>query len=1695
MKKKHLNSREVSMATSALFKNFSSLLIASVIAANANAALTDIADAPLTTSSNSVVLPNLMFVMDDSGSMNWEHLPDDAGDLGSTTTFRFGYYGLRSSQCNEIYYDPTITYKPPVDYAGNSYANASFTQAVPDGFKAEGPGNVAVALSTNFRASLPADYTYVAGDTTGQPAYYYVYSGTQTSEKQRDYNSTTNTFYTECGAGKAAGDNGANGQGNAKFTRVVVAENQQQNFANWYSYYRTRMLMMKTAAGLAFKSIDSKYRIGFMTINNNNGNAKDFVNIETFSSSQKNAWYAALYATKAGGSTPLREALSNAGKIYAGKKPTLYGNTVNDPVQYSCQQNFTLLSTDGYWNGNAGSKLDNSAIGNQDGGKERPYSDGMTTTWQMSTSQTFESKIQALLSTNQIEQRKTEIKQRVQQIQQRTVQNQQRTEQIRQSTSQTTNATTNIIITNVNSPNEVSVITINGVNRLAIPKVSGTGGNSNARKTSLAAAIADNLTGGYEATAFGTCTGSNNPVTGCSNGDRYVSIMAPAGSGNVAYTVSITSSGVSFNTISKFSGGATGTTSTGPTNVPSCTAGITYTGNKRTETTCTTTDTGWVNAGSCTPSSSGGQTVSCRVLSDTGFVNASSCTASNPASGPTVTCNTTDTGFQYASSCAPSGPAGGQTISCDFPDTGWVAAQNCVPSSSVGQTIECRTNSTGPTPVASCTPQNAAANNQWTQKLCDSVTVAAAKGVQSCTAVAPSAANNFVETRCQTVATGLTIVASCTPQAKAASNDWKLITCVSSPNDDGISDTLADVAEYYYTTDLRTATLGNCTGAVVPPATTGNTLCTNAAVDPYNNVPSSGLDSASWQHMTTFTLGLGARGRMIFSPSYLSDTSGDFHSVKNGKTATSTECTWTQAGRTCNWPLPGVTTENGVSTGKVENIDDLWHAAVNGRGTYFSATNPTSLSAGLSSALAGVTIRTGGTAAATTSSPNIVAGDNFVFSSNYTSGEWTGELFRFTLDPVTLQFSATNDWDARKLLDQKPYGSRIIYTYDPVTNANATTKLKSFVWDNLTDAEKLFFQAPHISTLSQLCTTGATCLPMWRPATAYTLNDEYRVGTEWYRVNTAYTSGATFGDIDTANSTKITGTAEANLVNFLRGDRTNEGSAGALDKYFRQRTHVLGDIINSEAVYIKSPHYRYVDDGYATYKTDKASRQGMVYVAANDGMLHAFKAGGETITAGDHSGEELWAYIPSLVLPNLYKLADKSYSNHHQYYVDGTPTQGDVKIGGEWRTILVGGLNAGGRGYYALDVTDPEAPKALWEFTYDTSKTTGYTKDANLGYSFGKPVITKLRDGRWVVLVTSGYNNGDGTSVGDGKGYLYVLNAGTGAIIGTAIGTGVGSATDKAEAAGCDPGPCASGLAQIAQWADNPTLDNTAQRVYGGDLFGNVWRFDINDILGPSGTEAHLMATLKGPPASINSPGKVQPITAKPVLGSVNGKSVVFIGTGRMLGESDLNDTSVQSIYAIKDTLGVETYGNPRDDTTSTPNTTGFVKQTLTVTDCPASSSVCTTGQQVRTGSNQPVDLSVNKGWYIDFPGSGERDNTDPQLALGTLAVNTNIPNKNACTAGGESYAYFFNYATGGPVTDSTKTVVGVKLDNGLTSRPVVVRSASGKVITINQVDGVGVTKPAGVDVIVYRPKQQNAPTAPGTAATTRVSWRELIGQ
>jgi type IV pilus assembly protein PilY1 len=325
-------------------------------------------------------------------------------------------------------------------------------------------------------------------------------------------------------------------------------------------------------------------------------------------------------------------------------------------------------------------------------------------------------------------------------------------------------------------------------------------------------------------------------------------------------------------------------------------------------------------------------------------------------------------------------------------------------------------------------------------------------------------------------------------------------------------------------------------------------------------------------------------------------------------------------------------------------------------------------------------------------------------------------------------------------------------------------------------------------------------------------------------------------------------------------------------------------------------------------------------------------------------------------------------------------------------------------------------------------------------------------------MVASGYNNvNTPVQAGDGQGYLYVLEATTGKIL-YKIRAGDGSA-----AFGDASNP--SGLAKITAWVDDSNKNNATLRVYGGDLLGNIWRFDVNDekdalgnpVLPPAGREAALLATLKDP---VNP----QPITVALRLSEVGSPPVpyVYASTGKYLGTTDAGTTQTQSIYAIKDPLGTVTYTNVRNDlkrlTMSTNGTDRFVS--------------CDT-------ATPAANCSSTNGWYVDLPEPGERVNVSMELQLGTLVVASNVPANTACEPGGFGFLNFFDFATGFSPGGSTARS-GYRV-TGLTVGISIVRLPDGTVVVYRQ-------KHTGEP-----PAKEEVPVGSGMPSGKRLTWREIL--
>jgi type IV pilus assembly protein PilY1 len=673
-----------------------------------------------------------------------------------------------------------------------------------------------------------------------------------------------------------------------------------------------------------------------------------------------------------------------------------------------------------------------------------------------------------------------------------------------------------------------------------------------------------------------------------------------------------------------------------------------------------------------------------------------------------------------------------------------------------------------------------------------------------------------------------------------------------------------------------------------------------------------------------------------------------------------------------------------------------------GTGAALPANDATAFANAITRISDSITAKVGASAAVAVANAHVTSLDNASFATSYNSGTWTGDIDSFAIDVATGIPSTTSLW----------------------SGGSASTQL-----DARTSANR------YLAT--SIDTAGA-------------------IGGVQFQPSAATIGGAVSSKISVAQQTLLNTTSTtdgAAVLAYLRGDRSGE-TAGT----YRPRVHLLGDMINGEPVLVREPSAGYADTGYVSFASTNASRTRMLYQGANDGMLHAYVAS---------TGAEAWAYIPNLVMGSLNNLSSKTGFTH-QYYVDGTPVAGDVDFkqvdgatgsGTDWRTVLVGGPGKGGRGYYALDITSPIAAseanlasKVLWEFPNSiTNATVRNTARLNMGFSYGKPVIVKTKAKGWVVLVTSGYNNGtnSGDSGGDGLGHLYVVNPKTGDLLQDIVTTGC-TGTPASN-------PC--GLAQLSAYVSNGA-DNTAEYVYGGDLKGNVWRFDFTGSSLSNWSVARF-AQLK------DASGNGQPVTTSPELALVGTQRMVYVGTGLYLGTSDVpgatganaSSSQTQSMYGLKDVL---------TSTLPTPLRTTLQVQTFTTT------------ATTRTATNNPVNYATQNGWYIDFPTTGERLNTDPTIALGALIFTTNIPSSVVCQPGGSSWEYFINLKTGGLVDYSTVGYSGVFLGNALASRPVLIQLPSGKVVSLVRTSDA-------------KTLEKDVPVAPPSAGARRISWRELF--
>jgi type IV pilus assembly protein PilY1 len=1512
------------------------LILGLALPVGSQAASTTLATAPLATSTTSSVLPNLMFVLDDSGSMAWDYLPDSAKNFA-------GNYGFNTSHCNGVYYNPNITYTPPLDSNGVSYANSAsssyllntFTNAYVDGYK---PGSGTSDLDTDFTGGSGSGSSgssfgggggwgggFGGGNKYTGPAFYYTYTGTQTTAAQMNINNTSGTYYTECSSGTASTLTGAGPiPGNSIFKLTTLSSTETV----------TLTISKPSNSATSSAQVNSITVNGIGIMSSNTGTQTSTSDLASAIAAKINS-STGFTATNVSGSNvvTITQAGSTTAKGYTPVITTGSGNWIYTTYQfpdtdavklqnfanwYTYYSNRMLMMKTGV--GLAFSPLDknyrvgymtmnnnnwNGTIGSTtaDFVDLAPFDAAQKSDWY--------SKLYVAKPGNS-----TPLRGALSNV----------GRLYAKKYAPTTIYTATITITDPNSASgatTVSSITVNGVELMGGNTATSSYKNSRGKTRDSISALADSIGSAINSPAVSDYGAS----VGGSNGN-VVTITGPASASGASPVIT-------------YSGGYVPVaTSFVETVIPASLNGI---------------------------QPKDPIQYSCQqnfvILSTDGYWNGKN---TYDLSDPPV-----NVGNQDGAEARPKydGASGVTTLTTKYSRTYQTASTSGCPAGQAQITTQPQTR-TCTTTISNGTAQP-----------------------ESC----PSWANGSSTTSACSIAS---------VQSPNPSNPQVISQTTTSSTSGGTSNTLADVAMYYYKTDLRTPALNNCDGAFGTVADTGIDVCPN-------NVAKTDVDNNTAQHMSTFTLGLGASGKMQYSPTYQNDSSGDYYSVANGVTAHPSAsppvCAWQSNNTTCNWPTP--------TSGQSTTIDDLWHAAVDGGGTYFSATDPSSLASGLAGALASIASRTGSSAAAATSTLNPVAGNNYAYVASYTTVKWQGNLESRTINVNTGVVSTTPSWCVENIVAGTcPSPGAIVAdssgsstTYSCVTtNSTASTCASPGVFDGNTNQCSFPMGTACIGTMPSLIGANSDT------RTIYTANSGSTALTPFLYANLTPGQQADFtspyinglSQWGSMTATQQTAAQGANLVNYLRGqygyDSRSANYVPPIDKrLFRYREATMGDALESQPNYIGKPVFNYADPGYSAFATAQSSRSGTVYIGTNDGMLHAFSALTQGAVLG---GTERWAYVPSMVIPNMWKLADTNYANLHTNYVNGSPVISDVctanctdSATAVWRTILVGGLNEGGRGYYALDITNPSSPSLLWEFT--TTAGQGSTKDDDMGYSYGNPVITAKADGTWVVLLTSGYNN---INPGSGQGFLYVLNAGTGAII-SKIATGAGDTTTP------------SGLSKISAWNDVPS-SNRATYVYGGDLLGNVWRFDINSTATAAiGTGDVLdFATLDDPS------GNPQPITTSPVLGKISGYRVIFIGTGQYLGTPDLSTSQVQSEYAIKDDNATATLVNPGG---SPRNSSTLVQQTLT------------TANGVRTATNYPVDFTTGRGWYIDFPDSGERVNIDGKLVQGTLLVATIVPSNTVCAPGGYGWLNYFNYETGSSVDTSgvvsssySNTIVGINV-------------------------------------------------------------------
>lgn len=850
---------------------------------------------------------------------------------------------------------------------------------------------------------------------------------------------------------------------------------------------------------------------------------------------------------------------------------------------------------------------------------------------------------------------------------------------------------------------------------------------------------------------------------------------------------------------------------------------------------------------------------------------------------------------------------------------------------------------------------------------------------------------------------------------------------------------LADVATYYWERDLS---------------------------DDLNNEVAAGKkDPATWQHMTTFTVGLG------FPPAGITPAGTTVPQIFS----------WATGGAAItgfSWPTP--------ASDSLYNIADLAHAAVNGRGDFFNVKNTSELADAFSKALADIAARNVAPRLGAVNASVLSLGAA-AFKSGYQTSDWTGQFQSVLLN--TKGLATTVLWKADELLDAS--------YHSPTTYANRTVY------------------------------TGA-----------YTA-----AGYNAFKFNATNSASFDSTELDGLQTPALAGGNDTltNRIKYLLGDNSYEVSTGA---GYRARSSILGAVVHSDPVYVAGaignyrnswptfgtiapPEARTGAQKYDAFVNDVADRTPMVYVGANDGMLHAFRApvpectgtidsstgdcSAYSFDTGAEEGTEAWGFIPRAVYANLGNLTNNT-GFQYRPTVDATSvtrdvffSQGSSGVKDTWHTILTSGVGIGGRGVFTLDITDPESfstSSVLWEFDADMAvsgtcvSNIGSCKGTDLGFTVSQPNVGRLANGQWVVLVPNGYFPDCGTPDpptkdlatcqaiaaqvprdADGNPYsaLFVFDAQTGAMIAE-----LKTPTDL--------GVTSFGLAKAVLGDYNS--DQVDDVAFAGDVQGNLWRFDLSST-SPSAWSVSLV--YKG--VFDGGHQGVQPITTMPRLFPDPGTNrfLVLFGTGKYLGVGDNSNSVMQAVYAVRDTAG-KTWD--RDDLTQQ-----YLHETVLASGPNTGSTLrCVSGKATDSCSSSATPVNSlpgsGGGWFInlyttnaagDHNDSGERVVVNPGAIFASNTVVfesmiTGATGDNACAPSLQGAILALNATTGGPSGMSTLggwPTAGARINDARTSGSLPVISslggANGYIPTASLAPSS--STPIAIDVPIWR----------------RRSWRVLM--